>query len=248
MAAWLARLSTCRRPVCWAALLAAVAACAQPAVLLPPSGTMDVLGPVPAPEPSALPADWVIEGDVGRGQLTVVERAGVPALMVVNGSHNFVAAKPTYASLLATPYLSWAWNMEPQQAGAHPVRLVIGFYGGDPQSRPWRERPPPPANGPALPPHDRALVIIWGESALQRGAIVASDPTRMPQPPARYTARGGPENARTWWLETVDLSDIYRRAWPGDDAARVQVAFIGVAAMAGRPVSPGYVSGVRLSR
>jgi hypothetical protein len=207
---------------------------------------MDVLGPVPAREPSALPADWVIDGAIGRGQLTVVERDGVPALMVVNGQHNFIAVKPSFASLLATPYLSWAWNMEPQQSEVHPVRLVIGFYGGDPRSRPWQERPA--ADGRALPPHDRALLVVWGESALQRGAIVASDPTRLPQPPARYTARGGRENARTWWLETVDLSDVYRRAWPDDDAARVQVTFIGVAAMAGRPVSPGYVSGIRLSR
>ena len=40
---------------------------------------MNVLGPVPAFEPNALPLDWIIEGKAGRGQLTVVERAGVPA-------------------------------------------------------------------------------------------------------------------------------------------------------------------------
>ena len=69
---------------------------------------MNVLGPVPAFEPNALPLDWIIEGKAGRGQLTVVERAGGPALKVINGQHSFVAVKPTQASLLATPYLSWA--------------------------------------------------------------------------------------------------------------------------------------------
>jgi len=208
---------------------------------------MDVLGPIPAFEPSALPGDWITEGTVGPGQLAVVVRDGIPALMVVNGGHNFVAAKPTRASLLATPYLSWAWNMEMRDSGTHPVRLVVGFVGGDRQS-PARSSPSPESAAHTLPTHDRAIVIAWSDSALERGAIVKPDAAKVPQPPARYTARGGPENARTWWLETVDLSDIYRRAWPGDDAARVQVAFIGVAAMAGRPVSPGYVSGVRLSR
>ncbi len=69
---------------------------------------MNVLGPVPAFEPNALPLDWIIGGKAGRGQSTVVERAGVPALKVINGQQNFVAVKPTRASLLATPYLGWA--------------------------------------------------------------------------------------------------------------------------------------------
>jgi hypothetical protein len=244
--------SRSRRPSFFVALVAAsvltaVVACTRPPVTLPPSSSMDVLGPVPAFESSALPSDWIVEGEVDRGQMVVVERAGVPALMVVNGRHNFVAAKPTLASLLATPYLSWAWNMEPQGSGAHPVRLVVGFNAGIPQNRPWKGQPPA-ADRQSLPPHDRAIVITWGGSALQRGAIVAPDAARLPQPPARYTARGGPENARTWWLETVDLSDIYRRAWPADDPARVQIAFIGIAANAGNPPVPAYLSGIRLSR
>ena len=89
-------------------LLAFAAACSKPASNVAPSGTMNVLGPVPAFEPNALPLDWIIEGKAGRGQLTVVERAGVPALKVINGQQSFVAVKPTRASLLATPYLSWA--------------------------------------------------------------------------------------------------------------------------------------------
>ena len=88
--------------------LAFAAACSKPASNVAPSGTMNVLGPVPAFEPNALPLDWIIVGKAGRSQLTVVERAGVPALKVINGQQSFVAVKPTRASLLATPYLSWA--------------------------------------------------------------------------------------------------------------------------------------------
>ena len=53
-------------------LLAFAAACSKPASNVAPSGTMNVLGPVPAFEPNALPLDWIIEGRAGRGQLTVV--------------------------------------------------------------------------------------------------------------------------------------------------------------------------------
>jgi hypothetical protein len=208
---------------------------------------MDVLGPIPAFEPSALPADWVTEGTLGHGQVAVVERDGIPALMVVNGGGSFVAAKPTRASLLATPYLSWAWNMEMRDSGAHPVGLVVGFFGGD-RRRPARSVPPPTPADRALPAYDRAIVIAWGDSALQRGAIAKPDATAVPQPPTRYTARGGRENAGSWWLETVDLSDIYRRSWPDDDAADVRITFIGIAAIASKPPSPAYLSGIRLSR
>ncbi|HEX9568592.1 MAG TPA: hypothetical protein VF987_02845 [Rhodospirillales bacterium] len=231
-----------------ASLAAYLVACAEPSsATRPPSGSMDVLGPIPAFEPSALPSDWITEGTVGPGQLAVVVRDGIPALMVVNGGHNFVAAKPTRASLLATPYLSWAWNMEMRDSGTHPVRLVVGFVGGDRQS-PARSSPSPESAAHTLPTHDRAIVIAWSDSALERGAIVKPDAAKVPQPPARYTARGGRENAGSWWLETVDLSDIYRRSWPDDDATSARIAFIGIASSAGKQPSPAYLSGIRLSR
>jgi hypothetical protein len=60
--------------------------------------------------------------------------------------------------------------MDPKPSGVHPVRLVVGFHGGNPKSSTRR------------------------------------------QATSRYTARGGRENTGSWWLETVELSDIYRRA------------------------------------
>lgn len=230
-----------------ASLATYLVACAEPPASRPPSGSMDVLGPIPAFEPSALPGDWITEGTVGPGQLAVVVRDGIPALMAVNGGHNFVAAKPTRASLLATPYLSWAWNMEMRDSGTHPVRLVVGFVGGNRQN-PARSSPSPESAAPTLPIHDRAIIIAWGDSALERGAIVKPDTTKVPQPPALYTARGGRENAGSWWLETVDLSDIYRRSWPDDDAANARITFIGIASSTGKQPSPAYLSGIRLSR
>ena len=228
-------------------LLAFAAACSKPASNVTPSGTMNVLGPVPAFEPNALPLDWVIAGKAERGQCTVVERDGVPAVRVINGRRRFGAVKPTRASLLATPYLSWAWNMEPQSSGVHPVRLVVGFYGGNPKSRGLGGTGLVFPGG-ARPPHDRAVVITWGESALQRGSITKPKSSTRRQAASRYTARGGRENTGSWWLETVDLSDIYRRAWPEDDPGLSRITFIGIAAAAGKPPSAAYISGLRLSR
>ena len=91
------------------------------------------------------------------------------------------------------------------------------------------------------------MVIIWGESALQRGSITKPKRTKKKQAASRYTARGGRENTGSWWLETVDLSDIYRRIWPDDSFDRTRITFIGIAA-AGKEPSPAYISGLRLSR
>ena len=101
--------------------------------------------------------------------------------------------------------------MDPQPSGVHPVRLVVVFHGGNPKSRGlggtalvWPDD--------SLPPHDRAVVIIWGESALQRGSITKPKLSTRRQAASRYTARRGRENTGSWWLETVELSDIYRGA------------------------------------
>jgi hypothetical protein len=219
-------------------LVLLIAACAKPTTTIAPGGAMDVLGPVPALVPNPVPGDWITQGSPAPGQLTVVDRGGVPALKVINGQASFITVKPAQASLLATPYLSWAWYMEPQEDGPHPVRLLVGFRRGDPRAQSKGE----------LPSHDRALTIIWGESALQRGSIAQPKSAKGLQPAARYTARGGHENAGSWLFETVDLSDIYRRAWPQDDAGRVQITFIGIAAAPGKAPTTGYFSGLRLSR
>jgi len=227
-------------------LILLVVGCAQPPGSTLPSGTMDVLGPVPAFEPNALPLDWVRVGTITNGQLSVETLDGVPAQKVINGPKSFIAAKPTQASLLATPYLSWAWNMTPHDKGAHPVRLAVGFSGGNPA--PQANVPRPDKGQARLPAHDRAVVIIWGMSALQRGAISIPTSTTKRQAAAQYTPRGGSESTGSWWFETVDLSDIYRRAWPGDDAGNAKITFIGIAAAPARKSAAGYISGLRLSR
>jgi hypothetical protein len=219
-------------------LVLLIAACAKPTTTIAPGGAMDVLGPVPALVPNPVPGDWITQGSPAPGQLTVVDRGGVPALKVINGQASFITVKPAQASLLATPYLSWAWYMEPQEDGPHPARLLVGFRRGDLRVQPKGE----------LPSNDRALTIVWGASALQSGSNTQPKSAKELQPVARYTARGGHENAGSWLFETVDLSDIYRRAWPQDDAGRVQITFIGIAAAPGKAPTTGYFSGLRLSR
>jgi hypothetical protein len=223
-----------------------VAACETPrAVPIEADGAADnleILAPLPGFTPARLPAGWIFDGagETAREGITVADKAGVPALKVVSGKREFVLVRRTRAVLLATPYLSWAWNVEAHGAGLHPITLVIGFLGSAQGSQPltWL--------GKALPAHDRIVAIAWGDSALSRGSLM---PAAADKPGRRlYVARGGRENSGSWWLETVDLSRIYSRAWPGDDIGRARVAFIGLAAAGGPTPGAAHISGIKLSR
>jgi len=226
-----------------------LAGCSVERASMTPEGLLAVLGPAPGFSPVELPGDWALEskGKLSEQQLRTDTKDGVPALRISNGENPFIVVRRTQAMLLSTPYLSWSWNIEPPSApGFHPVRVIVGFHGGDPASGSWGGQPFKWL-GTRLPPHDRALSLTWGESALQRGALdLPRDSTDRAAP--RYTVRGGRENAGTWWLETVDLADLYKRAWPGDDANRAQIMFIGIAAPGDRPPAPAYISGILLSR
>jgi hypothetical protein len=230
-------------------MLLILSGCAIKQANVAPEGLLSVLGPFPGFSPENLPDDWTIEknGSWDVKQLRVVTKNGMPSLKITNGEDSFIVVRRTKAMMLATPFLSWSWFIEPPStSGYHPVRMVIGFYGGDPASRSGGNQPFRWL-GSSLPAHDRAMSLTWGESALQRGTLTAP-PAGSANAAPRYTVRGGRENAGSWWLETVDLSDLYRQIWPQDDSARAQVVFIGIAASARRAPAPAHVSSITLSR
>ncbi len=233
------------------ALVILAAGCTAPRAIVEPEGRLDVFNPDAAAGVFP-PRDWVVDGIGGVGgpnvtgaYLSTVVKDGTPALKIVNGEKSFIAVRRTQAMLLASSFLTWAWYMETPPEGAQAARLVIGFYGGNEKSRSWKNRTFSWLGSP-LPTHDRALAIVWGSSALQRGTLVR--PAKKKKEWPRYIARGGRENGGKWWLEYLDLAELYRRLWPGDDLGRVGIAFIGVAATGGKPPGAAYISKIVISR
>jgi len=214
-----------------------------------PEGLLSVLGPSPGFSPEDLPRDWIIKknGNLNMSQLQIVTKAGKRSLKIANAEDSFIIVRRTNAMMLATPFLSWSWLIEPQSpTGYHPVRIVVGFYGGDPRSHIRRNRSFKWL-GNSLPKHDRAISFTWGESALQRGALINPKLNKTNIAPT-YTVRGGRENTGLWWLETVDVSTLYRQIWPEDNRANARIVFIGIAAVAGSATAPAHISGITLSR
>ena len=209
-----------------------------------PEGRIEILGPEIGFSTRVLPADWLIDGQSPPSErLNVVIKDSVPALRIVGGESEFVLARRTDTPLLVSPYLSWSRRVEPPAGAVHPVGLVVGFSGGDrtPPSRGAQRRG---WFGPTLPPHDRQLSIGWGEASTERDLL---DPADAGARNRRYVQRMGPEALDSWRLEAVDLVALYARAWPGDDTARVRIAFVGIAVTSERP-GTAYLSGILLSR
>lgn len=211
-----------------------------------PEGQLGVMTPGGAFDLNAPPDGWIIaKGDtsadpLGREALSNVTVDGVRALELISSAEPTVAVRHIDAMLLATPYLTWSWHLSDHGQGIHPVRIVVGFQGG------MAPGGAPGNLGAALPAHDRALALVWGDTLLRRGSISLPPPDKPWEAPL-YTVRGGRENTRRWWPETVDLSELYAKAWPGEDMRRVRITFIGIAAAPRMPTVRGRVSGLLLS-
>lgn len=207
-----------------------------------PEGLMSVLSPESGFNFDAPPKDWIISTDNadGRAALSTVTFQDTPALELKSSETATIAVRRVDAMLLATPFLSWSWNLSDHGPGIHPVRIVVGFSGGVTDGQEAIQL------GGGLPPHDRALALVWGDTLLKRGTLSLPPPENPTEAPL-YTVRGGRENTRRWWPEAVDLSQFYAQAWPTDDRRKVRIRFIGIAAAPKMPTVHGRVSGILLS-
>lgn len=229
--------------------------CAIKVVDVSPEGRLDIVVPGGVFDVDGLASDWAVTGDDGAAaeRVRVVTLDGVPALRVDGGPDSFALVRRVKARLVVSPYLSWSWRMQASDPHPHPLRLVVGFHGGRADSRSWGSQPLV-WTGSRLPPHDRVLSLVWGASGLQRGSFLTPGTGangKSASAPPRFVVRGGPENADTWRLDTVDLSRLYHDAWPSDDTTAVTVTFVGFAyeARRGDAAPPrGYLSGVVLNR
>ena len=223
--------------------------CSVKEAYITPEGLLSVLGPSPNFTPENLPKDWIIKtnGKLNKSQIQIVTKNGKRSLKVTSAKDDFIIVRRTNAMMLATPFLSWSWLIEQAlSSGYHPLRIIIGFYGGDPKSRvdgnktfKWLSN--------SLPRHDRMISFTWGKSALQRGSLMTQSRASTSLAPS-YTVRGGRENVGSWWLETVDVSSLYHQIWPKDNRASTRIVFIGIGAIAEPFLATAQFSDIKLSR
>ena len=237
--------------------LITLGACATQTVVSGPDGQINILRPDTTFSVDDLADDWVTQGKVEGSSIRLSSKENVPALRVINSNNRFVLARRIKASLLATPYMNWAWYMEPPGTGNHPVQLIVGFSGGETEASKAENDSLFSFNntlgfnkmfGRGLPEYRKLMTVNWSESALQRGELFYPISRDKQRKSLRYTMRGGRENSKQWLIETVDLSLLYQKAWPEDEMQSVEIAFIGFAGYGSNDKATAYFSGLRLSR
>lgn len=226
----------------------AVSACTQVRDAVPLGGSLNVLGPdqpfIAAVSAGELPAGWEISGSMPADALSVHQIGKFKAINIKADGPPFALTRRTNASLLATPFLSWAWHTQPPGSGMHPVRIIVGLADrvGKPSAAWWQ------LGGADAGKVTRIIEMAWNETALGRGTVIGPRADGEHPESARYVARGGGEQANRWWVDAVDLSLIHRQVWPGDDQANMDIRFIGIAVHAARTPATMNVAAIRLMR
>lgn len=226
------------------------AGCAEVHDAAPLGGSLTVLGPdqrlIEAVSHGELPDGWEVSGDMPADALSIHQIEDFRALKVKAGDAPFVLIRHTQASLLATPFLSWAWHTQPPRIGGHPVRIIVGLAdrSGKSAPTPWWQLGGS-GDGDKV---TRVIQIVWNATALGRGSVIGPLISEDHPESARYVARGGPEQADHWWVDAVDLSLIHRQIWPDDDPADMDIRFIGIAARTTNHPATMNIAAIRLLR
>ncbi len=200
-------------------ILAAAGGCAAPPASIGLDGRLAIFEPGIGFASEIPPDPWTMNDAAQRGGAALGARDGVPALRLAGGRNEPAFGLRMSTPLLATPYLHWGWQVDPASAGDTPLRLVIAFRGGRTDSARLGDRIGAWLDT-ELPAYDRAYEIAWGNPP---GAVVAAKDGRP-----RFVLRGGPAAAGRWWVETADLSELYRRTWPADEAVAAKIVYVGV--------------------
>jgi hypothetical protein len=206
-----------------------LAACTIPEARMGTADRLPIFGDAMRFPDMGLPADWFAEGIspalLRRRHFDVSRDKDMLVATLMPAEKSFVTGRRVFAPLAPHLRLAWRWKIREAEPGGHPLRIAVGFHGGAPGSR-SRGGQPFVFLGTAIPVHDRMMLLVWAERYDARGRLDAARPV------PRYAVRGGDSEAGGWIEESVDLADLYARAWPKDDVARAAVTFVAFSAAA----------------
>lgn len=231
--------------------------------------------PNPAPEfaKAGLSGDWIPDPKTGGPEVAFTNKEGIAALKLTAKAERAFVGRRLDASLMAGPYLRWAWYLETASYGGsgrhlsdatapprNPLRLRIAFRGGP---REEEGAPASPWTATGVPAHDRLLDLVWewqpatltqggGWRPVEAGAKRAAENVAggahpgcsVPCIPIQKRL----EDTGQWWLEAADLEKIYRGFWPEDHLTEVRVVFVALVLEPSPVPMVGYLADLDLRR
>lgn len=238
------------------ALLAACGRIEQPTRAPVVDGQIRVLDRIPGLHRNAAPDQWWSQRGIEQGQLAVVDLQGAASVRA-DAPGGTLMGRRVDAALTATPYLRWSWYLEPGVFGGGPgggqergMRVLVFFRSAErPDIERWSSW-----LWAAPAEWDRWATIAFGGTGAPRVEAAAQRKWAQDETGRAIALREPrPGQAGEWHVETIDLLELHRRLWPGEETAGVRVTMIAVGGFSG-PLPPGahgpigYVSEVFLSR
>ncbi|MBT5430372.1 MAG: DUF3047 domain-containing protein [Rhodospirillaceae bacterium] len=201
-----------------------LAGCTLPKAQVNPEGRLNIFSPAFPSKNPLLNSEWLIDTSASTNfshefTQTIVKGKSL-ALNLLNHKNSYILVKRVDANLLATPFFSWNWKIPVFENLDHPVCILIGFYGGQSDTKLWTNKSIAYGNA-GYPAYDRVLKIIWHRNALLRGTSQFNG--QIPE----YIARGGLENVDKWYSENINLESIYSKIWPKDSIVNTNIVFLG---------------------
>jgi hypothetical protein len=225
-----------------------ITACTVPGATIQLGGSLNVFSTEQLFDNTKIPDDWIVSDSISKRSISAASTLGTRTVKFISAANQYHFVRRVKASLLATPYLSWRWKLQPGKWKHHPIRIIVGFADGNAFPKPptlLKKKIPETS----LPTHDRMLSFLWAPSALMRGNLnPIPNSEKSTKQEAHYVVRGGTENVGFWWHDTVDLASLYNLSWPNDGHSLVQVQFIGIDSATSQSPITTYISDLRLSR
>ena len=191
-------------------------------------------------------SDWIRLGSNRDVNIKSVYKGAIPVLQISSAYANAAFLRRVDAQLLATPFLFWSWSVI-NGPPIHPVRLIIGFSDTEQNNDPNDDNQTV-FSRQNLPAFSRTLTLVWGTSALKRGTLTIKPNRKGQKPGALYIVRGGRENQRRWWNESLDLSHLHTLAWPLVDMSQSRIVFTGISTAGGAVPGTMQIAQIKLSR
>jgi hypothetical protein len=200
--------------------------------------------------------EWQVNRPTGTSPLALVDLEGTVAVRA-DAPAGTTMGRRLATTVGATPFFRWSWYLEPTAFGGGPgegaergMRVRVHFRS---PSRPPLERY---GRFVGMQPPEWDRYVEFGFSGFGTARAdearlwkwAADDKGRkleLREPRARQ--------AGAWHVESIDLAEVHRHFWPGEDPAAIQITLVSLGGLPGSmpegvPPTIGYLADIVLSR
>ena len=167
------------------------------------------------------------------------------SLRLTNTKAPYTIFRKTRTNILVTPYLTWQWKLNQGNWTQHPIKIIVGIQSSLEEKN---SSILSFISQSGLPQHDRQILISWNKSQFFNKTLHRINPEETEPDQFLFAIRSGPQIKTEWTKEAIDISELYKRAWPTSKSNQTNVVFIGIRADKSQQRATGQIQSLTLSQ